>query len=66
MLCEEKLYVRALFSFGSKLVYVGLDDGMVLEDSQGNFRHPGRANVFAMQWSFLTVEKVPREILTFS
>jgi hypothetical protein len=70
VLTEDKIYVRAVFSFGpgGRRIYVCLNDGRILVDGSGSFDHPAARSpaVYATRWTLVTIEREPREILSFS
>jgi hypothetical protein len=67
-LSSDKLYVRALYKQFNQAVhiYVGVDDGLLVVNSSGNFARPKDYCTYATEWDLLTAEKDPRVILSFS
>ncbi len=71
VLSGNKLYMRGRYrQFNQGIyIYVGIDDGLLVVNSSGQFAHPSNASndcAYAVECAFFTVEKDPRLILSLN
>ncbi len=68
ILSGDKFYMRARYGGGGRVTptYVSIKDGLLVANASGHFMRPRDDCAYAIQGSFLTAEKEPREIISFS
>lgn len=68
VLSGDKFYMRARFGWGGQvaLTYVSIQDGLLLANTSSQVTRPRDDCAYAIEGSFLTAEKEPREIISFS
>ena len=66
VLSGDKIYIRALYGYvGQRVyVYISMVEGILLEDSSGRFARPTDRCTYVVKWDIMTLETVPRLILS--